>query len=183
MSNPFTLRTSTRTWTPIYKADADVDTGGADLMTFHDTALVKPTGDGYVGTDGSNLAKVIVWGSANSGEILTHLASYTRIGHGSYSGHEHTADGIWVPSFICTLQWTFGTLNGIASNFPDNVTYFAKNVELIDGDTSIRLITDTGASGIASVTVDLEGAECFAIGFDDTGVTNPETANAAVGLF
>jgi len=71
---------------------------------------------------------------------------------------------------------------GIAAKQVINTSYFPDKVELIDGDTSIRLITDTSLN-VASVTVDLEGATYFEIGFSIGGLTNPTDWNALYGLF
>jgi len=185
--NPFTLRTGLRHWSPIYKTSADIDSSGdpaaPDNVTHFTPQAVMPSGDGYIGTEGANLAKMCAIGTANSGHFLTHLASWSRVGSASYSGYNESNIGLWLPTHIATFKWEMGAQTGTASKFPDNTFYFAKNVELIDGDTSVRLITDTGTNGIASVTVDLEGAHRLSVGFDNTGVSEPANVNGFIGLF
>ena len=63
-----------------------------------------------------------------------------------------------------------------------NTDEFADQVELVDGDTSIRLVTDTSV-GMASVTLDLEGGSHLAMIFDDDDATEPTNWNCLIGLF
>tara|TARA_R100000152_G_C6728773_1_gene153732 strand:- start:382 stop:918 length:537 start_codon:yes stop_codon:yes gene_type:complete len=169
---------------------ADLD-AAADIATSHATSILAPTGNGYLSTDGSNLAKICVIakgsssgsGPATSDFLLTHLAGYSELIHKGSTADGKPDLGMWVPTHICTLKWEIGARNGIENRVPDDDWYFAKNVELIDGDTSIRLITDTGNEGIASVTVDLEGASVFGVAFHDGALSHPDYANALVGKF
>ena len=170
MSNPFTLRTAARYWSRYQNSNNAVE-----KTTF--AASTAPQGKHC---EGSNLLKFVPYGTTADGAkaLFTYLTSYTRTG-------TRDDDTIWIPSFICKLKWTWtgsGNVAGIAAKQVTNTSYFPDKVELIDGDTSIRLITDTSLN-VASVTVDLEGATYFEIGFSDDTLTGPDDWNALYGLF
>ncbi len=191
MSNPFTLRTSPRKLGLIWDdAGANISTGDSspDTKTYFTCETAAPVGNGFMTCDGDNLAKITCIanqddnGAANGKFCLTHVVGFSEAPDYYFSGQTRVNKGIWVPTHIATFKWTFGLLPGLASRTPNQNWFFAKNVELIDGDTSVRLITDTGDNGIASVTVDLEGAQALGIGFDHTGVTEADNINALVGV-
>jgi len=141
-------------------------------------------------TSGQNLAKLCLYGA--TGNVAKGL--YSNVYSYSETIIQATATRIYVPTFICRLKWTFSGTGGVtgldaAGDYTSDAhidadQYFADAVELIDGDTSIRLITDTSLH-VASVTVDLEGASWLAVTTDDnsSGVDEPTTWNMIASTF
>ena len=167
--NSMTLSTSPRSWSRYYSTNS--------------TTLTNPSimecSIGSVGTPttGSNLAKLMVYGSgAEATEAIYHyLYTYSPL----------AGTSLFIPSFVCKLKWTWTTSTnrtGLADQLINTTDEFADQVELVDGDTSIRLVTDT-SGGMASVTLDLEGGSHLAMIFDDGDATEPTNWNCIIGLF
>ena len=170
----FVLRTNKRHWYPAY---SDIQESADDT---HASVLSSAPsgGTGYVNTESANVAKIMVYGNGSEdAQIITRL--YT------YSPCQKSTSECWVPSFVAKLTWTLsdGTVEGPATDslVTDDDT-FCDVVELNDGDTSIRLVTDTAQNG-ASVTIDLEGGSYLLVAFDGTGLTEISEYNALVGKF
>tara|TARA_R110002020_G_scaffold437961_1_gene648313 strand:- start:297 stop:809 length:513 start_codon:yes stop_codon:yes gene_type:complete len=167
----FTLETCPRIWKPIYSANTS-DTGTSLIAT-----TTQPTqNSGAVMSTNHNLAKLIFWGdnvgTAENNDLHARIYGWSKMS---------TLD-LWIPSLICKIKIILGTSIGISAKFPDNGDHFADQIELIEGDTSVRIITDT-ENQIASITVDLEGADYIGVKFDTSTGTSPTTYNGAVGLF
>jgi len=172
-SENMVLRTSKRHWQLAYTADVTNKTDTA-FSSYNATNMLTATGK--VDTTGSNLAKVMVYSDVKNKTLFSLMAGYSQVSNSESS--------LWIPSFICRVKWTWDTnaaCAGLASEAIDNTRFFADAVELVDGDTSIRLITDTDKNS-ASVTVDMEGATYLQILFDESGATPPDNYNAVVGL-
>lgn len=170
----FVLRTNKRHWYPAY---SELESGNTDT---HASVLTSAPsgGSGYVNTESANVAKVMVYGNGSEDfQIITRL--YT------YSPCQISPSECWVPTFVAKLTWTLSdaTVEGPATDslVTDGDT-FCDVVELNDGDTSIRLVTDTEDNG-ASVTVDLEGGSYLLVAFDETGLSVMSAYNALVGKF
>ena len=164
-SEAFTLRTNRKVWETAFAGGTGTDVLTANVLT------TAPTGGGVVPCTTANVAKILAFGDGAADQTFI-----TRV-----YGYSPTADSTgYVPAFICKLTWTLGAKTGV-DNTPVTSAYnFADEVLLNDGDTSIRLITDTSGE-IASVTVDLEGASHLFIAFDAVG--SVAGMNALVGLF
>jgi hypothetical protein len=90
-----------------------------------------------------------------------------------------TDKGYWFPVYIAKLKATIGTLTGVSGAPVTATQYFADTIELVDGDTSCRIISPAN-NNMASVTVDLAGAQSMYIGFSDVG-TAPDKYNCLYG--
>ena len=177
----FVLRTAKRHWKKAYGTDVASSPDPSDL-TFNPTTE-SPSGgldssdvdQGFTDCFGSNLAKLCVYGdhvSADGKSVDMLLAGYSQVSGGT----------LWVPSYIGRFRWTLGTMVGVAASDVTNTQNFADQVQLVDGDTSVRLITDT-VNNVASVTVDLEGAHWLKVQWDTAPGTEPTNFNALVSLF
>ena len=177
----FVLRTAKRHWRKAYTTDVSNSPDPSDL-TFNPTTEAPSGGNdssgvdqGFIDTEGCNLAKLSVYGS--------HVAADGKVVDMLVSGYSQVAGGtLWIPSYIGRFRWTLGTIVGVAGSDVLNTQNFADQVQLVDGDTSIRLITDT-VNNIASVTLDLEGANWLKVQWDTAPGTEPTTFNAMVSLF
>jgi hypothetical protein len=170
--NPLTLRTSPRTWQKYQTADFAENVGEATTFA---ASTTKPG----AASEGDNLAKIMVYGATGDAAkaVYQYLVTYAPTWAGD----------LYLPTFVCKLKWTWtgsGNQTGSGSLSINSSQYFADKVELIDGDTSIRLITDTNLN-CASVDVDLCGAKSLAMGFDDGGesVTEPATYNSVLAFY
>ena len=180
-----TLSTHRRVWRPLFSDGYDT------AVTSAQPQRTPPKGSGTLDTLNMNLAKLCVTGAtadAGGKTLYTNVYSYSQ------TMVETDAVRIYIPTFICRLKWTWagtGNVNGLAAGDPSagytsdtHITddeYFADAVELIDGDTSIRLITDT-SKHIASVTVDLEGGQWLSVTTDAGGATTPTTWNVLAAV-
>tara|TARA_Y100000589_G_scaffold332136_1_gene389608 strand:+ start:7804 stop:8358 length:555 start_codon:yes stop_codon:yes gene_type:complete len=177
----FVLRTAKRHWRKAYQSDVAASPDPSDLI-FNPTTEAPNGGldnsdvdQGFTDTDGCNLAKLTVYGNHSSADgkaVDMLLSGYSKVAGGT----------LWVPSYIGRFRWTLGTLVGVASSDVDNTQNFADQVQLVDGDTSVRIITDT-VNNVASVTVDLEGASWLKVQWDTAPGTEPDSFNALVSLF
>lgn len=173
----FVLRTAKRSWTRVYQSNQTGET-----VTTLGTLDAPPVGgNGYIDCANSNVAKMVVFGRGTEDfTIETRLWTISKV-------HSHHTPQIYVPTYICKLTWTLGTMTGTGDTSGEDATaipvadVFCDSVQLDQGDTSIRLITDT-ENNAASVTVDLEGASWLYVGFNEPGSHITEY-NAAVGLF
>tara|TARA_Y100001973_G_C5102792_1_gene283610 strand:+ start:186 stop:749 length:564 start_codon:yes stop_codon:yes gene_type:complete len=115
----------------------------------------------------SNLAKLVfICAKADNSAVSEGGTHDTGVYSWSMAG------GVWIPTYIATFKVTSGTSTGAGSAALGDTIYFCKDVELVDGDTSSRVIGGAemaeitpGASPtagdsdvIASATVDCEGA-------------------------
>ena len=171
----FVLRTAKREWVKAYSSD----TLQGQTVTTKAVSTTSPTQDGlgHIDCANSNVAKVIVTGDGSAdNQIITRLWTISKT-------HSSNATALYIPTYVCKLTWTLGTLAGFGTTDVNSNFTFCDTVQLDQGDTSIRLITDT-ENNVASVTVDLEGASYLYVGFDETGLTPPGTGyNALVSLF
>jgi len=171
----FILRTAKREWTRAYSSDT-LD-GQAVVSKAVSTTSPTQDGSGTIDCANSNVAKIIVSGNGTeNNKIITRLWTISRT---------LSANGtpLFIPTYVCKLTWTLGTLAGTGTTDVPAAFKFCDTVQLDQGDTSIRLITDT-ENNAASVTIDLEGAQFLYVGFDETGITPIETGyNALVSLF
>jgi hypothetical protein len=171
----FNLETNSRTMMPMYAAMVTVNAGLATTHLGVQTTQPQPFVEGFP-TQGQNLAKLsfVATGAAEENQIEVKLY-----------GTAPTADSaVWTPSFICEVRATFGTtLTGNVAPFGAADLRYADAIELLSGDTSVRIVTDTG-NGIASITLDLEGASYLQAIVNKDGLTFAGTTyNAAVSLF
>lgn len=169
----FTLETAPRVWEPAFSENT-----AADVTTLSPIATMPSQGAGAIRCVGMNLAKIIFWGDKTLGGSADGDQIHCKL----YGWTPNTKRGYWIPSYIGKFLVTLGTKTGVVSQFPDNADYFADTITLVSGDTSCRIITDT-SNEIASVTVDLEGAEYLGIALDTGGLSGPDTFNAGIGLF
>tara|TARA_R100000458_G_scaffold59841_1_gene72135 strand:+ start:2917 stop:3444 length:528 start_codon:yes stop_codon:yes gene_type:complete len=168
----FVLRTAKRSWTPAY-ASAQTNQDVTSLAV----ATSAPTqGSGYISCANSNVAKILVHGNGTEDtQVVLRLWTVSET-------HSNHTTKLYIPSYICKTTWTLGTLSGsgVGTAVPSGHD-FCDSVQLDQGDTSIRLITDT-ENNAASITVDLEGASWLYLGFDD-GSSTITDYNALVALF
>lgn len=169
----FTLETSPRIW---HQANSANQT--ADVTSLSPSATSPIHGTGAISSKNMNLAKLIFWGAKTLDTSADNLDYFVRL----YGWSNVSAQDLWIPTFICKINVIMGTAVGVAAKYPDATDYFADQITLIEGDTSVRIITDT-TNNIASITVDLEGADYLGVAFDGTGATSePDEYGAMVGL-
>lgn len=164
-SQPYVLRTDTRT---LQRAGNDVATSDADV-----TSVAVATTASGLNCVGANLATVIPAASGNSPDNKANF--FFLWGLNSDPGNT-----TWFPVYIGKFKATFGTLTGVANGYLDNTWHFADKIELVDGDTSCRIISPENNT-MASVTVDLAGSQRLLVTYADSG-TPPTTVNCLVGL-
>lgn len=169
----FTLETSRRVWHPAFSTNTSTS-----VTTLSPIATQPTQNDGAVRCEGSNLGKLIFWGDKADNSSADGNQLHCKL----YGWSANPARTLWTPSYIGKFLVTIGTKTGVALQYPDANDYFGDTIVLVNGDTSCRIITDT-TNEIASVTVDLEGAEYLGVALDTGGLTGPATFNAAVGLF
>ena len=169
----FTLETSMRVWQQAFATNTSTD-----VTSLSPTASQPVQNDGAIYCKNSNLAKVWFWGDKTLGGDAENNQIHCKL----YGWSANPARDLWTPAYIGKFLVTLGTKQGIAAKLPDNTDFIADTISLVNGDTSCRIITDTD-NEIASVTVDLEGAEYLGVALDTTGLTGPDGFNAAVGLF
>ena len=171
----FNLETNTRTVFPLTDAMQTTAFPAATHLTTQTAAPVPGVSAAY--TAGQNLAKLSFVGDASAVENNQYEVKL-------YGTAPNLAGTTWVNSFICEVRVTLGTaVTGDTALFGNAAYLWADAIELLRGDTSVRLVTDTG-NGIASITIDLEGASYLrAIGNEDGLTYAGTTWNAAVALF
>ena len=169
----FTLETNPKVWANVHAANSTTE-----ATTLAPTATQPTNGNGAIYCKNHNLAKLIFWGAMdNNATAETNTYDAHLFGWSSNSSRD-----MWIPTFICKVNVILGTAVGIANVVPDAADYLADQISLTEGDTSVRIITDT-TNRIASLTVDLEGAEYLGVVVDLPASNNSEQWNCAVGLF
>ena len=145
-----------------------------------DTTLANvPATDGIVKVKDANLVKLLFWGAITSagdadGRTLTDTRVYTW---------SPVAAPTWIPTLVGSFNMTLGGAVGIASGTPLATEYFAETITLVDGDESCRIISGI-ADDIASLTIDLEGAEYVQVVFHNAaGTADADTRNFAYATF
>ena len=123
----------------------------------------------------ANLAKVSVaaTGTTDNDQIRLYAFGVNTLTSGSTT--------TYVPHFIGKFLCTFGTKTGVSSGVltenEDFVDTFAKE----EGDSSTRI--SNGSNEIATLTIDLQGAEYLVLTMSDAGLTFGGSARfATVGL-
>mgnify|MGYP003147425801 CR=1 FL=1 len=164
-STPYVLRTDNRHF---QKVTNDVTTSDADV-----TSVAVSTSPSGMTCKGANLATLLPIATGNT---PADKATFFYVWGISPIADETT----WLPVYIGKFKATFGTLNGVANGYPDDTWFFADKIELIDGDTSCRIISSENNT-IASVTVDLAGASRLLVTYADSG-TQPTKVNCLAGL-
>tara|TARA_R110001592_G_scaffold354080_1_gene653460 strand:+ start:1183 stop:1680 length:498 start_codon:yes stop_codon:yes gene_type:complete len=117
-------------------------------------------------TQGANLAKISFYQPAGTGTATADNACKVKL----YGTAPNPGGTMWVASFICEVLITVGTRVGVAGADVDVNDKFCDAIELQSGDTSVRIVTDT-TNGIASITVDLEGATYLQMYPDSQGTS------------
>jgi hypothetical protein len=144
-----------------------------------DTTLANvPSTDGIVKVKDANLAKLVFYGAFDGadadGKTLTDTRVYTW---------SPVAAHTWIPTLVGAFNMTLGGAVGVASGTPLATEYFAETITLVDGDESCRIISGI-ADDIASLTVDLEGAEYLQVVFHNaSGTAEAITRNFLYATF
>jgi hypothetical protein len=154
------------------------------------TATEPTQGNNAINVVHGNLAK-LVFITANA-DLSSAVSSGSTHDTSVYSWS--SAAGIWIPTYIATFKSTSGSSTGIAGKNIGDGIYFCKDVELVDGDTSCRIIgganlaetvpgSGTGDGDvISSATIDVEGASYLS--FRHVGrVTTADRFGAMVAVF
>lgn len=123
----------------------------------------------------ANLAKVSVAATGAADGNQVHLYAF---GVNSLTSGSNTT---YIPHFIGKFLCTFGTKTGadlgVLTENEDFVDTFAK----VEGDSSTRI--SNGTNEIATLTIDLQGAEYLVLTMSDAGLTLAASARfATVGL-
>ena len=163
----YTLRTSNRT---LHKVGPDVLASAGDVTTV--AASSTPIG---VRVDGANLAVLFPFGTGNSPENKTFNFSVFGVSTDNTSA-------AYYPAYIGKFKATLGTTTGLAGapdGAADENDFFADKIELVDGDTSCRIVSAENNT-MASVTVDLAGASRLLVTFSDVG-SAPTSYNCLYG--
>ena len=171
----FNLETNARTVFPWYNPMQVTSFPAATHLTTSSVAPIPGVTGAFCA--GSNLAKISFVGDASGAENDQYEVKI-------YGAAPNLAETTWVSSFICEVRVTLGTAITNDTALFGNATYkWADAIELLSGDTSVRLVTDT-ANGIASITVDLEGATYLQGIGNEVGLTYAgSTWNGALALF
>ena len=167
-SQNITLQTAQRTWTSPSSGFVIAD----NSATKPDPTTTEPAvGNNAVLVKNANLAKLMFLGKKSAGGAVTDGGA-----HRVYVYGWSNLGTIWVPTYIAGFKCTTGTSTGVAATSLDTNIHFCKNVELEDGDNSVRVIggagiadADTGV--IASATIDVEGATYLSFIYDVDGLT------------
>lgn len=168
----FTLETVPKVWHNMSLANST--TQGTTIAP---TASQPVNGTAAIFCKNHNLAKLQFWGANAANTTADNLNYDAHV----FGWSANTARDLWIPSFICKVNVIMGTQVGIAAKVPDATDYFADQISLTEGDTSVRIITDTD-NRIASLTVDLEGAEYVSV-VVNLPVSGVEEWNCMVGCF
>ena len=173
------LTTNTRYFTKGYgtaPTQAGGDTTPPVIRTASPSAL-----DGVIPCRNANLAKLVFYGTNAADEIYDALVyQWTQTKTLS------TTD-VWVPTLVAQFTVTLGTCIGVSAKDPAAPALFADTIVFVDGDESVKVVDVPTAAApgphIASVTLDLEGAEYFQVGIDFPGSGQAASANFLVALF
>jgi hypothetical protein len=172
MSNQrYVLRTDTRYLSLVGAAhDGSADSDVLDLAA-------SATAIG-VDTRGCNLATLMPFGfdDAFGAGAIDETFDFSVWGLNS-----NPDEGVWYPAYIAKFTATLGTTQGIVNGPAVAGCYFADKIELVDGDTSCRIISPEN-NNIASVTIDLAGAQRMYVGFSDGSGSQPDNFNCLYGL-
>lgn len=168
MTDRYVLRTNERRWAAI---GADVASSATDV-----TAINAGSAALGMDTTGANLATILPIG------ITGTSSSADRTFHFSLFGYSpDPTKTYWLGAYIGKFKATLGTMVGVDGwSAATQHHYFADKIELVDGDTSCRIISPANNT-YASLTVDLAGATRLHVGFSDVG-TAPTSMNLIVGL-
>lgn len=157
----------------MFELDQSVaDTNGAHLPTQYGLQQPAPFYSGFP-CHGSNLAKLSFYqvgqpafGGTAAVPAVADNATQIRL----YGCAPNKDGSEWLSSFICDIKITVGVVPGFAGKTVTDIDKFCDAIELMSGDTSVRIVTDT-AGAVASITVDVEGASYITSVADSTGHT------------
>ena len=74
----------------------------------------------------------------------------------------------WIPSYICQVTLTVGAKTGVASGVVTNTMNFVDTIAFNSGDATVK-VNSNAIDEIASLVIDLEGAEFVTVQFTDLG--------------
>jgi hypothetical protein len=77
----------------------------------------------------------------------------------------------WVPSYICQVTLTVGTKIGISGGAVTDAMNFVDTITFNSGDATVK-VNSNAVNEIASLVVDLEGAEFVTVQFVDLGTAS-----------
>lgn len=176
------LSTNERYWRRAYGGDAPTTS-----QTIPVPRSGAPTG-GAIRTINANLAKLCFMateagGASGKSSTGVHIYSWSKC-------HPNATDGVelWIPTIVASLDIAYGTVTGVADagstvHQTDNNDFFADEITLVEGDESVRIISGL-AGTIASITLDLEGAEYLEVIYTSLGGgTDPTTSDVFWALF
>ena len=144
-----TPRLSTKMWTTAPTADTT-----APAVT-----LSSPAGAGTLNCKNYNNARFMFFSDDSANE-----ACKARIFGWSRTKGTET----WIPSYICQVTLTVGAKTGVASGLVTNTMNFVDTIAFNSGDATVK-VNSNAVDEIASVVVDLEGAEFVTVQFVDLG--------------
>ena len=123
----------------------------------------------------ANLAKVSVAATGTTDNDQIHLYAF---GVNSLTSGATTT---YIPHFIGKFLCTFGTKTGVSSGVLTQNEDFVDNFSKAFGDSSTRI--SNAENEIATLTIDLQGAEYLVLTTSDDGLTfNGSARFATVGL-
>ena len=135
--------------------------------------LTEPTAlNGVMESKNHNLAKFIFFTEAGANNEVCDAFIY---GWSKTVG----ATAMWLPFMICKVGLTVGQKTGVASGDIINTDNIVDTISFTNGDDTVKIISGV-ADEIASLTVDLEGAEYVQVGFDFPGSNQSDDMNAVV---
>tara|TARA_A100001388_G_scaffold277681_1_gene270633 strand:+ start:5863 stop:6357 length:495 start_codon:yes stop_codon:yes gene_type:complete len=123
----------------------------------------------------ANLAKVSVaaTGAADGNQVHLYAFGVNSLTSGSTT--------TYIPHFIGKFLCTFGTKTGVSSGVLTENEDFVDTFAKVEGDSSTRI--SNGTNEIATLTIDLQGAEYLVLTMSDAGLTLAASARfATVGL-
>lgn len=162
------LSTTPRIWikgyaTNLLTANAN-DNDVATLSTSNPAA--NHLGVHYVGN--ANLAKIMFFGAgAENSQMNANIYGY--------SPTQGSANSLWIPTLIGRFTCTLSAVIGVTGESITNTDRMCDAIALIEGDPTCKIVTDVN-DRIASVLVDLEGAQYIAVKFNWTAVTTASTS-------
>ena len=167
------LTTSQRYWQRGYETSVAVNESTLFTSNVLGTTMPTVSGGGAYNTVGSNLAKLMFFGTGNeSTQFYAHI--YTWAPFGTF----------WVPTPVCQVLCQLSDVIGIASS-PTliNTERLVDGIGLIEGDPTVKIVSDFD-NRISTVLVDLEGAHFLSVRFSTTSLASPATAfNYAFSAF
>ena len=159
------LGTSPRRGTVMWGTNPTTDTVTPLVTLTEPTALA-----GVMESKNHNLAKFIFFTSAGADGEQCDAIVY---GWSKTIG----ATSTWIPFVICKVGLTVGGKIGIASGDILHTDNIVDTISFTNGDDTVK-ITSGVADEIASLTVDLEGAEYVQVLFDFPGSNQADDMNA-----